>query len=144
MPGHRNGIGLIARFNLPHAIAIDRSGDLYVADTGNHTIRKITFLHQVASVETFAGRTGHGDFRDDVGGAARFNAPSGIAVDTAGNVYVADTGNDAIRKISRDSTVRTIARDLRGPMGVAVDSAGNVYVADTINHTIRKVDGMNT
>src|SRR5205807_2456349 len=81
-------------------------GDVYVADTYNHTIRKISSLGEVT---TLAGTTGVTGTNDGVGDVARFNNPSGVAVDNNTNVYVADTFNHTIRKISTDGTVTTIA-----------------------------------
>jgi sugar lactone lactonase YvrE len=130
-PGSADGTGSSARFLNPGAVAVDGSGNLYVADSGNSTIRKIT---PAGVVTTFAGSPGSIGSADATGGSARFNRPQGVAADSAGNVYVADTGNNAIRKITPDGAVTTLALGavhLSGPQGVAVDGAGNVYVADT-------------
>ena len=131
-------------------MAVDSAGNVYVADSNNVTIRKIT---PGGVVSTLAGLAGQYGSADGTGSAARFNNPNGVAVDSAGNVYVADTCNYTIRKITPGGVVSTLAglagnrgsADGTGsaarffsPQGVAVDSAGNVYVADTGNHTIRK------
>ncbi len=150
--GSTDGAGSAARFNAPSSVAIDSSGNVYVADTSNNVIRKVT---SAGVVTTLAGTAGSNGNADGLGAAARFNGPSGIAVDSAGNLYVADTYNHTIRAISADGTVTTLAglagnsgtADGAGsiarfsyPAGVAV-SASTVYVADTSNHTIRKIVG---
>ena len=154
-PGSVDGTGSAARFNYPDGAAVDGAGNVYVADTGNHTIRKVTLA---GVVTTFAGNAGNIGSTDAPAGpatAARFNNPQGVAVDAAGNVYVADTGNHTIRKITPGGVVSTVAGlanfsgsfDGTGsaarfylPAGIAIDAAGaNVYVGDTRNSTIRKI-----
>jgi sugar lactone lactonase YvrE len=145
-------VGGGARFNGPTGVAVDGSGNVYVADTGNSTIRKITAAN--GTVTTFAGASGVAGSSDGVGAAARFNAPQGIAIDSAGNIYIADTNNSTIRKITSGGAVTTLAgsaglsgsADGQGsgarfdhPSAVAVDSGGNVYVADFRNAMIRKI-----
>ncbi len=149
--GTTDGTGTSARFTSPQGVAVDSSGNVYVADTGNHTIRKIT---PAGAVTTFAGMVGAPGGTDATGTAAQFNAPEGVAVDTAGNVYVADTGNHTIRKITSAGVVTTLAGtasapgyiDATGPLArflsphaLTVNAAGTLFVADTGNHTIRKV-----
>ena len=149
--GSADGTGSAARFNIPWGVATDNTGNVYVADTDNSTIRKIT---PAGVVSTFAGTAGAGGAVDATGAAARFNSPFGLATDSAGNVYVADTFNYTIRKITPAGSVSTIAglagssgsADGTGtaarfawPESVVTDGAGNVYVADTYNYTIRKV-----
>ena len=149
--GMADGPGLAAQFNTPHGVAVDGAGNVYVADTENHTIRKIA---PNGTVSTLAGAAQHKGSEDGRGPAARFNHPVGLAVDGAGNVYVADNGNHAIRKIAPDGTVSTLAGQARHhggtdgpgvaarflfPTGVAVDAIGNVYVADHLNVTVRKI-----
>ena len=124
-------------------MAVDSSGNVYVADTGNDTIRKIT---PAGVVTTLAGSAGNVGSADGTGSAARFYYPLGVAVDSSGNVYVADTDNYTIRQITPAGVVTTLAglagnsgsADGTGsaarfyyPSGVAVDSTGNVYVADS-------------
>ena len=151
-PGHTDGSGNAALFYFPKDVAVDREGNVYVADTDNHTIRKIT---NTGVVTTLAGLARSEGSTDGTGGTARFTYPDGIAVDSSGNVYVADTYNSTIRKITNAGVVTTLAGlailssgavDGTGsaarfarPSDVAVDSSGNVYVADTNNHTIRKI-----
>ncbi len=149
--GSVDGTGSLARFNLPNALATDGAGNVYVADTFNHTIRKSTPAGVVSTLAGTAGLTGSAD---GTGAAARFNLPIGVATDSAGNVYVGDSFNNVIRKITPAGVVSTLAgtagasgsADGTGaaarfnlPRGVATDGAGNVYVADHSNHTIRKV-----
>jgi len=149
--GNQDGVGTAASFSSPIGIALDTSGNLYVADAFNDTIRKVT---PAGAVITFAGSPGNPGETNGVGSAARFSSPGGVAVDAAGIVYVADTNNDALRMIEPDGAVSLLAgspglsggNDGTGgmalfsqPSGVAVDAAGNVYVADTVNSTIRKV-----
>jgi kumamolisin len=149
--GSTDGTGSAARFNSPTGITVDGSGNVYVADTNNHTIRKIT---PAGVVSTVAGQAGTAGAADGTGSAAAFNFPSDVAVDGSGNVYVADTNNHAIRKITSAGAVSTFAGSLgiagsangtgaaarfSSPEGVAVDSTGTLYVADTDNQTIRKI-----
>ncbi len=149
--GNADGIGAAARFNRPRGVATDSAGNVYVADSGNHTIRKIM---PSGGVTTLAGKAGKRGSTDGNGPAARFNNPSDVATDSAGNVYVSDSLNRTIRKITSSGWVTTLAgmagaygsRDGIGavarfscPSGVATDSAGNVYVSDTENHTVRKI-----
>ncbi len=149
--GSADGTGSAARFREPYGVATDSGGNLYVADSQNHTIRKIT---PAGVVTTVAGLAGLGGSADGTGSAARFNYPGGVATDSAENLYVADNGNYTIRKITPAGVVTTVAglaglggsADGTGsaalfyrPWGVATDSGGNLYVADTGNHTIRKI-----
>jgi sugar lactone lactonase YvrE len=147
--GSTDGTGTAASFRNPSGVAVDASGNVYVADYGNHKIRKIT---PSGVVSTFAGSGTQGS-ADATGTAASFNAPFGLAVDASGNIYVADTGNHKIRKITPAGVVSTLAgsgsygsTDGTGtaaifafPNGVALDASGNVYVADTNNNKIRKI-----
>ena len=148
--GSTDATGAAASFNQPFGVATDSAGNVYVADSSNHTIRKIT---PAGVVSTLAGTAGLAGSTDATGAAARFNFPLGVATDSAGNVYVADSFNNAIRKITSAGIVSTLAgmgiagsADGTGaaamfdsPVGVAADSAGNIYVADTNNSTIRKI-----
>jgi sugar lactone lactonase YvrE len=151
-PGSADGTGAAARFNLPSDVAVDSAGNVYVADQSNHTIRKL--IAAGVAVTTLAGAAAMYGSLDATGAAARFNLPAGVAVDSAGNVYVADQSNHTIRKVTATGIVTTLAgtagtfgsADGTGaaarfnrPAGMAVDSAGNIYVADTSNRTIRKV-----
>ena len=158
-PGFVNGTGNGARFNSPRGVAVDTAGNVYVADSQNYAIRKIT---PGGSVSLLAGGTaGSQDTTNLTTG--RFLSPYGVAVDTAGNVYVADVGNNSIRKVSPVGVVSTLAGGLgptnagsvdatgsaarfSAPFGVAVDPNGNVYVADRDNYKIRKItpDGVVT
>ena len=152
--GTADGTGNAARFNYPFGVAVDLTGNLYVARTATTTPSAEVTPSGV--VTTLAGLAGNAGSTDGIGSAARFYHPAsnGVAVDSAGNVYVADTGNDTIRKITPDGGVTTLAGNpgtlgaadgmgsaasFDAPWGVAVDSAGTVYVADTGSGTIRKV-----
>jgi sugar lactone lactonase YvrE len=149
--GANNATGTTASFRNPTGVAVDTAGNIYVADTSNHLIRKIT---PAGVVTTLAGTVGVTGSTNATGTDASFSFPQGVAVDTAGNVYVADYGNHLIRMISPVGVVTTLAGNVRTagstnatgtdasfflPQGVAVDTAGNVYVADTSNHLIRKI-----
>ena len=149
--GSADGVGAAAQFNTPFGIAVDGTGNVYVADQGNHTIRKIT---PAAEVTTLAGSAGSAGGADGTGAAARFAQPTGVAVDGAGNLYVGDELNGTIRKITAAGSVTTLAGTANAggsadgsgaaarfsfPEGVAVDAAGDVFVADAFNATIRKV-----
>jgi sugar lactone lactonase YvrE len=157
LSGSADGTGAAARFNLPSGVAVDVAGNVFVADSYNNTIRKVT---PSGVVTTLAGTAGLSGSADGTGAAARFSGPSGAAVDVAGNVFVADTSNDIIRKITPSGVVTTLAGTaglsgtadgtgaaarFNGPQGVAVDGAGNVFVADGSsvffggNNTIRRI-----
>ena len=149
--GSTDATGTAARFYNPRGVAVDSAGNVFVADNYNDSIRKVT---SAGVVTTLAGRAGFSGSTDATGSAARFYRPGGVAVDTAGNVFVADTSNHTIRKVTSAGVVTTLAgtagssgsTDATGsaarfynPYGVSVDTAGNVFVADYSNRTIRKV-----
>ena len=148
-PGFANGTGTAATFNHPTGVAVDGSGNVYVADQQNHAIRAIT---PGGVVSTLAGNGSQG-FANGNGAAATFRDPTGVAVDGGGNLYVADQYNHAIRKITPGGDVTTLAGSgspgyadaigtaaaFKYPLGVAVDVGGAVYVADNNNNAIRKI-----
>ena len=139
------------RFNLPFGVALDALGNVFVADRGNNTIRKIT---PAGVVSTFAGTAGSSGSTNGNGATARFNSPSGVALDGSGNVYVVEVQTSTIRKITPTADVTTFA-GLSGvngsvdgtgaaarffaPFCIATDTAGNIYVSDTNNYVIRKI-----
>ena len=149
-PGSKDGSGASASFYIPEGLVLDSKGNLYVADTFNNMIRKIS---PAGIVTTIAGQTKKGA-ANGKGKAASFLHPDGLAVDKADNIYVADSGNNLIRKISPDGMVTTVAGSRnRGaengeakkatffkPMGVSIDKLGNIYVADFENNVVRKVN----
>jgi sugar lactone lactonase YvrE len=136
-------------------VAVDPSGNLYVADRNNGRILKRSATD--GSISTYAG-SGSSGYSGDNGPAtsAQLNNPHGLALDTSGNLYIADTNNHRIRKVATDGTISTVAGDgtglfsgdggpataaeLRRPYGVAVDGAGNLYISDSENYRIRKVN----
>jgi len=145
--GDADGTGSSARFNAPCGIAVDLAGNLYVADSGNHRVRKITNALGSGGgiVSTLAGSTQ--GYADGSGSSAQFNEPRGIAVDTAGYLYIADTGNHRIRRVSPTGVVTTIAgtgtagsadgtgnvAQFNSPKSVTIDGSGKLYVADGAN-----------
>ena len=149
--GKIDGTGNLAAFNGPSGIAADASGNLFVADAGSDIIRKIT---PGGVVTTIAG-VDSASFADGAALSAAFFHPVGVAVDAAGNVYIADAGNDLIRLLTAGGTVSTLAGTINtgastqlspfnNPTGVAVDGAGNVYVADYLSNNILAVNKAGT
>ena len=125
--------------NQPQGVAVDSLGNVYIADTLDHAVRRVT---PNGVITTLAGN-GNLGYSGDGGPAnrARLNQPRGVAVDKDGNVYVADTGNNQVRRIDAQGTITTVDTSgaLVDPRGVAVDLAGNLYIADTGNHQVRRV-----
>jgi PKD domain/RTX calcium-binding nonapeptide repeat (4 copies)/NHL repeat len=143
-----------AQLNRPEGVAVDAAGNVYIADSSNHRVRKVD---TAGVITTFAG-TGVPGFSGDTGqaSAAQLNFPIGVAADGAGNVYIGDTDNHRVRKVSPAGVITTLAgtgvagfsgdtgqasaAQLDSPRGVAVDGAGNVYIGDFFNHRVRKVN----
>jgi sugar lactone lactonase YvrE len=154
MPGFADGKGIRASFFNPEGVAVDKWGNVYVSDTHNNLIRKI---NPDGLVTTIAGRSPD-EKKTNTYAYVKFDNPAGIAVDTIGNIYIADWGNDLIRKISVDGKVTDLAGNgnpgaIDGvgssssfylPGGIAVDDNGNVYVSDTYNNKIRKISSNGT
>ena len=150
-PGYNDGTKTTARFSNPANVAVDAAGNVFVTDTGYSILRKVS---PAGSVVTLAGVPAYvGGSNDGVGASARFNNPEGVAVDAAGNVFVADTANHTIRKMTPEREVITIggraqyegSTDGQGttarfsrPRGIAVAADGTLYVADSGNSVIRK------
>lgn len=133
-PDNVDGTGTAARFKEPEGICQDASGNNYVADTQNHTIRKVTAS---GAVTTFAGSTQ--GYIDAIGISAKFFNPKGICIDPAGNLYVADSRNNKIRKITPNGIVTTVATLGIQPNHLCLDKSGNLYVTCTYNNTIIKI-----
>jgi sugar lactone lactonase YvrE len=112
--GSADGTGAAAQFFQPTGVAVDRAGNLFVTDTGNHTIRKVSPMGEVT---TFAGVAGMASSIDGVGAGARFSQPAGMVIDGADNLYVADTGNSLIRKVTPAGEVTTLA-GVAGVIGI--------------------------
>ena len=147
--GFADGPATAALFNLPGGVALDAAGNIYVADTGNHRIRKID---RSGIVSTLAGN-GSQSHSDGPGATARFNAPNSLAVDSTGTVYVADTGNNLIRKVSAAGVASTWAGSgsagfadgtgtaamFDAPFSVALDAGANLLVSDRGNDSVRRI-----
>ncbi len=149
------GLAVAAKLNSPYGLAFDAAGNLYIADTGNSVIRKLTVTTGV--ITTVAG-TGVAGYKGDGGPAtaAKLNSPWGITFGGNGNLYIADLNNNVVRQINVTGIISTVAgtgtpgftgdgsiatvATLNGPAGIAVDVAGNVYIADSGNNRIRKVN----
>lgn len=153
LAGHRKGFsdrtGDLAMFDHPYGVAVDAGGNVYVADSYNNRIRKIT----PDGVTTTVAGNGNDGFVDGQGGTAEFYVPIGIVVDTQGNLYVGDEGNSSVRKITPEAYVTTLAGNgkfsfadgvgknaiFNAPGAIAIDPQGNLYVADYLNNCIRRV-----
>lgn len=155
--GYKNGTSVNAQFDSPKGIAV--GSKIYVADAGNHCIRQIDLYTQMGTLQStslLAGSAGNSGAQNGTGNGARFNSPTDVAVDSKGNIYVADQQNHAIRMITTKGVVTTFAGQLgqsgsangdkdskaefNWPTGLYIDGDDNVYVADLVNQSIRKID----
>ncbi len=148
--GFNNGAAAVAQFNIPYSIAVDASENVYITESNSFAIRKIT---PAGIVSTFAGNVSTSGFLDGIGSVALFSGPKGLGVDGAGNVYVADSNNNRIRKISSSGSVTTFAGDgtanyldaqgtlarFNNPVGIAVSNSGTIYISDASNNRIRAI-----
>jgi glucose/arabinose dehydrogenase len=134
--GFADGAGAAAQFNCPCDVAVDGEGNIIITDYGNDRVRKIT---PDGTVSTLAG-SGSAGFVDGTGAAARFNRPSGVAVDGEGSIIIADSGNHRLRKITPDGTVSTLFTGSCELYGVAIDADGCVVVS-TEENTVAKISG---
>jgi DNA-binding beta-propeller fold protein YncE len=150
--GTVDGTGPGARFDNPDGIVADKSGNLYLAERGSSTIRKISPQAVATQLAGSAGATGN---VDGAGSSARFNDPTRLVIDDGGNLFVTDTGNNTIRRVSPDGAVITLAGNpgdcgsadgsaatarFCAPQGIARDRKGNLFVTDTGNNTVRRID----
>ena len=160
--GKADGTNSSARFNSPYGLAVDGAGNIFVADHDNNAIRKITPVGTNWVVTTIAGVLGQQGSTDGTNSKARFFFPDGVAVDTNGTLFVADSANNTIRKITPQGTnwvVRTLAGNTAGggyadgtnnqasffePTGIAVDNAGNLFVTDFSYSLIRRIAPVGT
>ncbi len=148
------GAATSAQLNLPAGIAVDAAGRLYIADSGNSVVRRVTAGGSIATVAGTGGVSGYfGDGQKAT--IAQLNAPSSVAFDTAGNLYLCDSGNNTIRRVGLDGTIATVAGNgtvgfsgdggaatsaqLWSPWGVATDLNGDVLIADYYNYRVRRI-----
>jgi gliding motility-associated-like protein len=132
-----NGTAATASFYYPRGLAVDAAGNVYVADQGNNVIRKIT-----SGIVTTAAGSGAAGITDGSATTATFDTPTGVGIDATGNLYIADAGNNAIRKITPNGMVSTIAGSGAGlnfPREVRADGTGNLYVSDSRNNMIKRI-----
>ena len=161
-----NGPATLARLNSPTGVAVDKSGNVFIADTGNHRVRRVTVDGLIATIAGIGDtESAGGGFSGDGAPAiqAKLKSPNGVAVDAAGNVYIADSGNHRIRQVTADGIITTLAgsgtvgweeqgfsvdggpavfAELKSPWAVAVAVDGNVYIADRSDHRVRRVEGI--
>ena len=148
------GSATSAKLDSPTGVAVDASGNLYIADSRNHRVRRVDPAGQITTV---AG-TGSGGYSGDGGSAtsAKLDSPTGVAVDASGNLYIADAGNHRVRRVDPAGQITTVAgtgsrgysgdggsapsAELDWPIGLALDASGNLYIADAGNHRVRRVD----
>ncbi len=136
------GLATLADLDYPFGVAVDAHGTIYVSDQTNNRVRKVTLDGRIQTIAGIGERGSSGDEGRAV--EAQLNSPGGLAVDSHGNVYVADCGNNSVRQISSEGVIRTVVSGLQCPHGVAVDANDTLFVADTFHHLLKKVDADGT
>jgi sugar lactone lactonase YvrE len=155
-----DGLAISTKLQNPQGIAVDESGNIYIADTWNHVVRKVSTDGRIKTVAGIMNQSGYGGDREPAT-SAKLNNPNDVAIDSNGNIYISDGGNHVIRKLNADGAISLVAGTaclsgyegdggfatsarLSCLTGVAIDGNGNVYIADGNNYAIRKVsvDGM--
>ena len=136
--GSSDGLGALARFSFPTSLCVSSDGDLFVTDTSNHTIRKVTMAGEVTTFVGLAGQSGNVNGSPLV---AKFNRPGGVCITASGDILVSDSSNQSIRRISSSGNVTTLSEGagFSGPLGITVTANGEIYIIDSGNFVIRKI-----
>ena len=136
------GPAVLARLYDPAGVTVDGEGNLYIADSGNHSIRRVDGAGTITTVAGTGTRGNGGDGGPAI--EAQLSSPKGVAVDSGGNLYIADTFNHQVRRVDPQGIISTVMSGLHTPRGLAVDSAGNLYIAEPQRHRILRLDGAGT